>query len=556
MIAGDRDLRLFWLAIAVPAAMFALGGLRLLQVEARRAGESDLATLRLHAGYRAEKCISAVRAQIEEMLVPLADLDARADRLNALRQTAKAHPFVKNFSVWRDRDNPPPHMRAWERRLRVDLVPDDAHGRPRMRVFRSHVSGFRRYRMERERGKPPGAEECANRGRADGAQDEPGRKNAATAQTETGVGEWTVDGKPRLLGWVKTPDGDNCTLEIDPAEFFAANPEISALGGDAGAEEGSGDGRSVSFALTGPGDPPAEGDGAAEVSLAPLLKDWRVRAAWKDSAGGRTNALVLAGGCLLALLVCSLFAGGALLVRDVRRQRREALLKTDFVSNVSHELKTPLTAIRLWTELMSAGRLKEPDGMKNACGIILSETERLSRLVGNLLDFGRLERKKRRYDIQPVQLRQAAAAAVSAAGSPENVKLADGPEVAAAADPDAVRQILVNLLDNAAKYAPGAETEISAGAAENGRVFLRVADAGQGIPEECMEKIFERFYRVDDSVTAGTGGSGLGLAIARSLARGMHGDLTARKSRFGGAEFTLALPAAAPGETPQEESNG
>ena len=124
------------------------------------------------------------------------------------------------------------------------------------------------------------------------------------------------------------------------------------------------------------------------------------------------------------------------------------------------------------------------------------------------------------------------------------------PGLAALADPDAVRRILSNLFDNAAKYAPGAPPEVSVRAAENG-VEVVVADRGPGVPPGLEEKVFERFFRADDSLARRANGSGIGLSLARGLARGMGGDLVCRPRPGGGAEFVLALPAAGSAALPE-----
>lgn len=277
----------------------------------------------------------------------------------------------------------------------------------------------------------------------------------------------------------------------------------------------------------------------------------RVRTTW-----GRTGAnaeIYLAGGCLLAMLVVSFVAGGLWLARTARRERLDAMRKTDFVDNVSHELKTPLAGIRLSAELLAEGRLPEGPRRDRALRSILSESDRLERLVGNLLDFGRLERGRRRFDLRRVDLADLVEARLREA--PSDGAAADGasarfsflrPDRApvALADPDAVRQILENLLENAAKYAPdgGPPEVLLDGAGDSAE--LVVADRGPGIPRGFEEKVFERFFRIDDSLNRKTGGSGIGLALSRGLARGMGGDLRCRRRPGGGAEFVLTLPLA------------
>jgi len=120
----------------------------------------------------------------------------------------------------------------------------------------------------------------------------------------------------------------------------------------------------------------------------------------------------------------------------------------------------------------------------------------------------------------------------------------DEPGLVALADPDAVRRILANLLENAAKYAPGAPPEIVVRGAGNGLLALEVADRGPGVPPGLEEKVFERFFRADNATNRRTNGSGIGLSLARGLARAMGGDLTCRPRDGGGAVFVLTLPRA------------
>lgn len=261
------------------------------------------------------------------------------------------------------------------------------------------------------------------------------------------------------------------------------------------------------------------------------------------------------GATLLALVLLCLAGGGLALLRAARRERLDALRKTDFVDNVSHELKTPLSGIRLSAELLAEGRLPDGPRRDKAVRSILAESDRLDRLVSNLLDFGRLERGRRRFDLQRVDL-AALLEEMGAEGDPATrhssfVTRHCERGLAALADPDALRRILSNLLDNAAKYAPGAPPEVSVRAAGTARsessphrdaVELVVADRGPGVPPGLEEKVFERFFRADDSLARRANGSGIGLSLARGLARGMGGDLIYRPREGGGAEFVLTLP--------------
>ena len=283
-----------------------------------------------------------------------------------------------------------------------------------------------------------------------------------------------------------------------------------------------------------------------ECPLAPPLGEGVLRVARPDGGVAvRTRAIRLLafGACLLALLVCTLLTGGALLVRGLRRERRDARRKTDFIDNVSHELKTPLAGIRLNAELLAENRLADDAKRKSAVKAILMESDRLARMVDELLDFSRLEKGTRRYNLETFDLAEFAAqdaviqamTAISHGRARITVK---GAQALVTADKDALRQISINLVTNAVKYSDG-DIEIEVEGPET-----RFMDRGPGVPDGDEERIFERFYRVDNSLTRTTGGSGIGLCIARFLARGMGGDLTYSHRPRGGSVFTLTLKSA------------
>ena len=214
-------------------------------------------------------------------------------------------------------------------------------------------------------------------------------------------------------------------------------------------------------------------------------------------------------------------------------------MKTDFIDNLSHELRTPLAGIRLTAELLADGRIPEGERRQGALKSILTESDRLSRMVSELLDFSRLEKGTRRYAIETFDLAafasDAAEAQAAAAISNGRARVSVRSGATVSADKDAIRQIATNLVANAVKYSEG-EIDIEVEGNE-----IRFMDRGRGVPPECAERIFERFYRVDDSLTRKEGGSGLGLPIARALARGMGGDVTYSPRPGGGSVFTLTL---------------
>ena len=255
------------------------------------------------------------------------------------------------------------------------------------------------------------------------------------------------------------------------------------------------------------------------------------------------------GGCVIGLLFLSLVSGGWLLFRSARAAREDALRKTDFLSNVSHEFKTPLTTICLCAELAQDEGL-DPARRRKALASIMSEAERLKSLVLSALDFSRLERRRREFRSERADI----AALAREAAEPMRERFSanglalpgDGEAAEAEVDVAAFRQVVVILLDNAAKYAAaGGPVEVSVSPAEGRRTAsLVVADRGPGLDKAGLRHAFDRFWRGDDATTAETGGSGLGLAIARELAHGMHGGLAVAPRPGGGLAFTLTVPAA------------
>jgi signal transduction histidine kinase/uncharacterized protein (DUF2267 family) len=248
----------------------------------------------------------------------------------------------------------------------------------------------------------------------------------------------------------------------------------------------------------------------------------------------------------LAIIAC----GGWLVAADVRRQLALAQQKTDFVSNVSHELKTPLTSIRMFAELMQNGRGETTAKHPQYLRIIMVEAERLTRLINNVLDFARLERKQKQFDKKPLDLH----GVIERTWEGHELHLQESgfttrwqaapPPYPVIGDEDALAQILVNLLSNAEKYA-GEHKDVELHTyLDGGHVCVSVLDRGIGVPDGEERKIFESFYRAHDSLSSGIQGSGLGLTLAQRLAREHGGEIVYRPRDGGGSDFTLKLPIA------------
>jgi signal transduction histidine kinase len=265
----------------------------------------------------------------------------------------------------------------------------------------------------------------------------------------------------------------------------------------------------------------------------------------------RTLRLTLS--VLIGVLIIAISAGGWLIVADLNRQLELARQKTDFVSNVSHELKTPLTSIRMFSELLAEGRVTDAEKRRSYLNIITAETSRLTRLINNVLDFSRMERGEKKYNFQSCDIASLARETLEAYRPQLEAKgfrvEAEIPDAAITlnGDRDALAQVMVNLLSNAEKYSDARKdvtVQVERISEPLPHVDVRILDRGTGVPRGCAEKIFEQFYRAHDSLSSGIQGSGLGLTLARQIARAHGGDVIYQSREGGGSCFTLRLPLA------------
>jgi PAS domain S-box-containing protein len=237
-------------------------------------------------------------------------------------------------------------------------------------------------------------------------------------------------------------------------------------------------------------------------------------------------------------------------LRDVTDERLLERARSDFVATASHELRTPLAAVYGAARTLRRTDIELPSDQRDRfLEIIESETERLTAIVSQILLAGQLEEGRVDLATSATDLRGLAESVLDSTRvrAPVEVELKldpGGVSAVALADEDKLRQVLVNLLDNAVKYSPdGGEVAVELGSAP-GLVTLTVRDAGLGIPAGEQERIFEKFYRLDPALTRGVGGSGLGLYISRELVSRMGGRMSVRSRPGEGAAFTVELPAA------------
>ena len=244
-------------------------------------------------------------------------------------------------------------------------------------------------------------------------------------------------------------------------------------------------------------------------------------------------------------------AGALVVLHDITRLRRLEAVRRDFVANVGHELRTPLASIKGFAETLREGALQDPKHSLEFLRTIEEHVDRLSKLVDDLLDLSAIESGHRAPRLGPVALaplcadvaRQLSPQAEAAEVRVKVEPLEGIPPLLA--DRDQLRQILVNLVDNAIKYnEPGGTVEVSAEPWKAG-VRVSVRDSGVGIPDRDLPRVFERFYRVDKARSRDAGGTGLGLAIVKHLVEAQGGQISVESRQPGGSTFRFILAAAA-----------
>lgn len=316
--------------------------------------------------------------------------------------------------------------------------------------------------------------------------------------------------------------------------------------------------RSIAGALLPEPAPRREERFQVERSFGKILYAWDLQFAPRDVETLRAQAQRQSklGPILVTLSALIIGVGLVIVWLGVLAERRASRLKSDFIANVSHELKTPLSLIRMFGEMVATGRHKGPDAVKEYGGIITRESERLSHLIDNVLDFARLERGKASYHFEEGDLSELLDRAVDLCRyrlDKEKLRLEthnepDLPPVRM--DENALTLVILNLVDNAIKYAADAGVVHVGIRRTPGGVVLWVRDFGPGIPLDERERIFDRFYRARNARDRNIRGSGIGLSLVKHIAEAHGGRVTVEIPRGSdrpgvGTFFGVHLPASA-----------
>lgn len=251
---------------------------------------------------------------------------------------------------------------------------------------------------------------------------------------------------------------------------------------------------------------------------------------------------------VIVSLMILLVIGAWIIFKNIRNEVKLAQMKSDFVSNVSHELRTPLAVIRMYAEMLETGRVLNEQRRTEYYSIIHSESERLTRLINNILNFSRLEAGKKVFDMRTGNLNGVVEKTleiyeyhVNNNGFSLKTELGkDLPDVIL--DDEAVTECLINLIDNAIKYSTDRKEIALKTWCDDHSVALSISDQGIGISETEVNRIFDKFYRVSHDLMHNTRGSGLGLTLVRHIMDAHHGDVRVESTLGSGSVFTLRFP--------------
>ncbi|RIX52494.1 HAMP domain-containing protein [Paenibacillus nanensis] len=242
------------------------------------------------------------------------------------------------------------------------------------------------------------------------------------------------------------------------------------------------------------------------------------------------------------------FGGVLLVLQDVSAIRRLERMRSEFVANVSHELKTPIAAVKGFAETLLGGAVKDEETARSFLQIIFDESERLNRLIVDILELSKIESRRVPLMFSPVEMESFVDKTVTlleAEAKRKNIQLNSQIEsgLYVEADEDRLRQIFVNLLSNGINYTPeGGRVTVKVHAADHDHIRIQISDTGIGIPKKDLPRIFERFYRVDKARSRSSGGTGLGLSIVKHLVELHKGTLSVTSTVGVGTTFTIDLP--------------
>ncbi len=549
-----RSILIFWALFLVPTLIITVAALNMLSHEQERINRSAVQSLT----DRAEAISDTIHLTIEtiqnNLSLSLQDLDEKTLK-DKLIEWEESNPLVRNvfiFNSLKQLEYPVRGMESTleERRFiaryepffsgreRFDIYADRIEDGSKREKAADTLKGATLYSSVPQDRKQSSRQKLLALSRVQGkaapARVSPDELETAAPQwtTKSGWVPWFSENRLYILGWVqKSMNGPVFGIELELMTLLSRLvvdfPAISEKGAALVLMDGNGSFMHQSGdLLMDTGKTPIE-----VLSISSLLPHWQIAVFMDDKGVGSTRGFLYLSILLLAVFITAIVSGGILLTRLTLQNMKDARQKTSFVSSVSHELKTPLTSIRMYAELLLSERIKDKKKTRTYLSVIVSESSRLTRLINNILDFGKLEQGRKTYQISEFELDRMLHQIIEA----HSIRMKDQgfrilTEVESGSfkvktDRDAVEQVVLNLLDNAVKYADQGTFIKFVLLKEHQDILLKICDDGPGIPKEQKKKIFQKFHRVDNSLTARQPGSGLGLSIARQIMKDLNGDL-------------------------------
>jgi len=250
-------------------------------------------------------------------------------------------------------------------------------------------------------------------------------------------------------------------------------------------------------------------------------------------------------GIASVLLLVAMFLGVVLILRDISREKHLARLRSDFISNITHELKTPLTSIRMYAESLMMGRVKSDQVQKEYLSVVVNETDRLKRMINNILEFSKMEKGKPEYHFIKSNLAFILNEAIHEVNywfEKEHFEVVNELDetIYAEVDPEKMKQAVGNLLSNAIKYSTNTKKIFIRLFKKPERVCIEVEDQGMGIPEDKLSRIFDQFYRIEQKESIS--GTGLGLTVVKEIIEAHHGSISVTSEIGKGSRFMVIIP--------------
>lgn len=557
-----RSIIIFWTLLLVPALVLAGSAFRQLSFEQDRIRRAGITALEDQARLVAENLDQAMAFIQANLTRSLLDINAKDLSTQALGERLlaweKANPLIRNVFIFHPRKG-----LLYPRRSRAATREERQFIKRFTPLMTGEISFDFNRPADREnktvaaKAARSGSLYALSRQSVPAISEEKDTVTATVPKTAAALGKsgwipWFSDNQLYVLGWVQPePVGMIYGIELEMMALLSRLVTDIPQNSRPGTALVVMDGNGTTIFHTGPlqfDHDPKTKDAVARMDISGRLPHWSVCVFMNDSALSGSDTFWVLALVLVGILVTAIVSAGVLITRLTLAQSRDAQQKTSFVSAVSHELKTPLTSIRMYAELLLSKRVSNPAKQQDYLEVMVAESERLTRLINNILDFGKLEQGRKKYRISEfdmgdflVECIRTNQVRLKQAGF-ELITQVPDQAFPVKTDRDAMAQVFLNLMDNAIKYAgSGRFLKIILDRTSHD-VQVKIQDDGPGIDPGLSEKIFDKFFRADNSLTTSKPGSGLGLSITRRMLRDLGGDIVMDTGVARGAGFIIRIP--------------